>query len=220
MKQAIVIGGTSSLGLELANQLAGTYEVIVTGSGKHKPEGLDVRTCDLSGGAELGPNIVGLVEGLPEVELVVYAAGYGQMGTITDLTPEDIGHMACVGLVAPVLLVRELLLKQGKILQFVAITSTSAFTPRLKEPVYTAVKAGLSMFAHSLSMDERVGKTLVVAPGGMRTPFWDGMDVDTSGFLEPAQVAKITLENLTGNYRYKLIKIPRDTGIFEVVEAA
>ncbi len=218
MKHALIVGGTSGLGLELAKKLAVDYDVILTGTGKHRPDGFDVRVCDLTGGPELGPNIHKLVDGLPEVDLVVYAAGFVQLGTITDLEDGDIGKMACVGLVAPMLLTRELLAKQGKIPQFVAITSTSAWTPRLKEPVYTAVKAGLGMFAQSLSLDERVGKTLVAAPGGMNTPFWDGTGTDSTEFLDTAQVAQAIVEQLDGQYRYRLVKIPRDTGRLELVE--
>ena len=218
MKTALIVGGTSGLGLELARQLKPTYDVIVTGQGKHMPDDFDVRVCDLSGGPELAPNIEALVKSLPQISLLIYAAGFVQLGTITDLQDGDIGKMACVGLIAPALFVRDLLTKQGRIEMFTAITSTSAFTPRLSEPMYTGVKAGLGMLAHSLSLDERIGQTLVAAPGGMATAFWDGTDASTDGFLDAQSVAAGIIKHIDGIYQYRFIKLPREAGLPELVE--
>jgi short-subunit dehydrogenase len=94
------------------------------------------------------------------------------------------------------------LAQQNKLKNFIAITSTSQFTPRELESVYTAVKAGLQAFAKSISEDRRVEHTLVFAPGGMNTPFWqDGRDV--SIMLDPKRVAEVVLQemDLTGRYR-------------------
>lgn len=100
----------------------------------------------------------------------------------------------------------------------IAVTSTSQWTPRLREPVYTAVKAGLGMFANSVSLDPAIGKTLVAAPAGMKTPFWKGTDKDTSDMLDPAWVADQILNLYNDDFKYKYARIMRGPSRVEIME--
>src|SRR3989344_3159537 len=111
--------------------------------------------------------------------------------------------MLHVGLTAPVTILNRILKNQKSLPGFIAITSTSQWTPRLLEPVYTAVKAGLGMFANSLSLDERVGKTMVAAPAGMKTNFWATTDKDISDMLDPEWVADQMLIQWSDSFKYK-----------------
>lgn len=217
--RSIVIGGTSGLGLEIAKllKLRGD-EVIITGRKNPDVGGLQFQKFDLDLGAELPGAIDGFCSALPHIDTVVYAAGFFQTGNITDLEEQSIKNMLDVGINAPIWFVREFLQNQGELPEFVAITSSAQYKPREKEIVYSAVKAGLGQFANSLSLDERVSKVLVAAPEGIKTPFWQATEHDTSTFNDPTWVAKQIVESLAIDFTYAYVKILRNPARTEVVE--
>lgn len=217
----LIIGGTSGLGLSLAKKLAKDYEVHVTGRRKLTDSSLHVHPLDLSDSSGLDGRISKLVAELPNIDLLIYAAGYFQDGTVTDLSVEQVDEMLNVGLVAAIYVSREILRKQDSLPEFVAITSTSQWTPRLKEPVYTAVKSGLGAYANSLSLDPRVGKVLVAGPAGMATNFWEGTakkEHNTSLMLDPDWVADAIQDLREGQFSYKFARILREPARVEVQE--
>lgn len=215
--KALVVGGSSGFGLELARLLSVNHDVIVTGRRDPAVTNLQFLQLEL-GNDSLGTSLDALVTELTEVDLVVYAAGFFQGGTLTDLNDTDIEKMNRVGLLAPVMLLQRILRKQRSLSGFIAITSTSQWTPRLLEPMYTAVKAGLGMFANSLALDERVGKVLVLGPAGMRTRFWEEDGRDTSDMLDPEWVATETLKLWDENFTYKFARVLRNPTRVEVIE--
>jgi len=216
-KNALVIGGTSGLGLELSLFLTERYNVYVTGRKKPQVHTITFKELELSD-KELSSKLNSLISELPNIDLFVYAAGFGQDGTISDLTDEEILKMNYVGLIAPEMILQRILKKQGKLDFFIAITSSSQSKPREREPAYTAVKAGLGMLANSISLDARVKKTLVVAPGGMKTKFWDGTNRKVEEFLEPKWVAEQIIKLHNGEFKYKLVYILREPKRIEEVE--
>jgi NAD(P)-dependent dehydrogenase (short-subunit alcohol dehydrogenase family) len=215
--KALIVGGSSGLGLELARRLSADHEVFVTGRRDPSVNNLQFRLLEL-GDDVLATNLDALVADLPEIDLVVHAAGFFQEGTISDLTDADIAKMERVGLLAPAMLLARLLRKQNKLSGFIAITSTSQWTPRLLEPMYTAVKAGLGMLANSISLDERVGKVLVLGPAGMRTRFWEKDGRDTSDMLDPEWVATEIMELWGEDFNYKFVRALRNPARVEIVE--
>lgn len=212
-----VIGGSSGLGLELAHLLEEDYETFVTGRHDPNQDHINFITLELGTG-DIAGNLEKCIAALPNIDLLIYAAGFYQEGKIDELTDEAIGSMENVGLHAPALLIQRLLKKQKALNGFIAITSTSQWTPRLLEPMYTAVKAGLAMFANSLSLDPRVGKVLVAGPAGMKTRFWDNNTRDTSTMLDPKWVAEEVFKLYKGDFKYKFARIMRDPPRVEVVE--
>lgn len=217
VRKALIVGGSSGLGLELARLLTTDYEVIVTGRRDPAVTSLQFRQLEL-GDVSLSTKLDALITELPEIGLVVYAAGFFQEGTISDLGDADIEKMDRVGLLAPAMLLQRILSKQGKLPGFIAITSTSQWTPRLLEPMYTAVKAGLGMLANSISLDERVGKVLVLGPAGMRTRFWEEDGRDTSDMLDPEWVAAETKKLWGEDFKYKFARALRNPARVEIVE--
>lgn len=220
MSSYLIIGGTSGLGLDLARSLVDTaHSVIVTGRRDIKEQGIHVRHFELGQTEKLYSQIEEFVNVLPHIDTLIYAAGFLQLGLVTDLSERDIEKMMNVGLISPIYFVQQVLKKQGKLTEFVAITSTSQWTPRLLEPVYTAVKAGLGAFSNSLSLDERVTKTLVAAPAGMDTNFWPEQDKrDPSIMLDSGWVAKAINELRQDSYKYRFARILREPARVEIVE--
>lgn len=215
---ALVIGGSSGLGLELAQLLATNHEVIVTGRRNPEMAALQFRELEL-GDRSLSASLDTFVAELSEINLVVYAAGFFQEGRISDLSDTDIEKMNCVGLLAPAMLLQRILNKQNKLPGFIAITSTSQWTPRLLEPMYTAAKAGLGMLANSIALDERVGKVFVLGPAGMRTRFWEEDGRDTSDMLAPEWVAAETMKYWVENFKYQFARALRNPARVEIVES-
>lgn len=214
----LIVGGTSGLGLELAKLYAKEHKVIITGRKDPKEHNLEFRSLPLSKSVQLKQDIENFVGTLPHIDAFVYAAGFYQEGTVTELGTQDIKDMLDVGINAPIWFVRELLQQHGKLDQFVAVTSTSQWTPRLKEPIYTATKAALGHFANSVSLDPRIKKTLVAGPAGMTTEFWRMTEQDKTNYNSAHWVAGQIFEALTPDYSYAFIRILRDPARTELVE--
>jgi NAD(P)-dependent dehydrogenase (short-subunit alcohol dehydrogenase family) len=205
----LIIGGSSGIGLELANKLTASYSVHITGRQDPGQDGITFYELELNR-PDLTAKLEQLTNQLPKIDLFIYAAGFYQEGKVTDLTEKEINEMVNVCLLGAVFGVRSLLIKQGELSKFVAISSTSQFTPRLLEPLYTVAKAGLGAFANSVALDDRVGKVLVAAPAGTKTKFHAGREVDMSTYLEPGWVASQVIDLLQDEFEYKYAILQRD----------
>lgn len=216
---ALIIGGSSGLGLSLAKKLAASgYDVHVTGRKDPKVDNVIFHVLNLSG-TKVVKDLEKLIDQLPKIDLFVHAAGYYQEGRITDLTDEQIEDMLNVGGRSLLYGLRALLKKQASLPELLVITSTSQWTPRQLEPLYNFVKAGAGHFANAMAEDGRVGKVLVAGPAGMNTPFWrDQPERDMSAMLDPEWVADQMLTAKGQNYKYKYIRILREPARVEEVE--
>ncbi len=219
MKTTLIIGGTSGLGLELAKKLIAQNEkVIVTGRQGPKVSDVQYQQFDLSS-PELVKRTEEFVVNSPEVNRLIYAAGFFQEGTLTDLSEQQIEEMINVGGRGLIYFTRALLNKQNKLDELITITSTSQWTPRKLEPIYNFVKAGAGHLSNALAEDGRIGKVLVAGPAGMRSEFWDGIKRDDlDQMLDPAWVADEILKNTDDEYKYKYIRILRQPARVEEVE--
>ena len=90
---------------------------------------------------------------IPRLDLVIYAPGFYLEGDIDELSNADISALLNVGFMGCVLAINQLMADQNAIRNLIVITSTSQATPLLQEPVYTAVKSGLEMFAKTIALD-------------------------------------------------------------------
>lgn len=218
----LIAGGTSGLGLELATLLhtKNNFEVYVTGRIVPKNPQLNFIYFNIDSETDRLPHRIDTVLSnlSRQIDLLVYAIGFYQEGSIGQLPDEDIRKMLNVGLVAPTLILNRVLNRQKKLSGFIAITSTSQWTPRVYEPAYTAVKAGLGMFANALSLDP-VEKVLVAGPAGMNTHFWADTEKDTSTMLKPKWVAEqICQLYFEDEFKYKCARILREPSRVEIVE--
>lgn len=215
----LIVGGTSGLGLEIAKgQSEQEGDVYVTGRRELEEAGLHYEQFDLSE-PNLPARIGELVTKLPEINTLVYAAGYFQEGTVTDLSEEQIEEMIDVGGRGLIYFTRAVLEKQGQLDELVTITSTSQWTPRKLEPIYNFAKAGAAHFSNAMAEDGRVGKVLVAGPAGMNTGFWEGIERDDlDKMLDPSWVADEVLKLRDDDYKYRFAKIMRQPARVEVVE--
>lgn len=219
LKKILIVGGTSGLGLELAKIYSSLgHTVMVTGRKDPKIKELKfIRLSITQNASDLVDQIDNILKRIKKVNTLIYCAGFYQEGQIEKLTNEQILEMINVGLTTPAMLVRKLKNNPGKPLKIMIITSSSQYTPREKEPIYTSVKAGLGMFGASLSLDPTIGKVLVVAPSGMKTPFWD-KNKDILEYLDPKWVAEQVVELSSGPFKYRYAKILRKPPRVEIVE--
>jgi len=219
MKTVLVVGGTSGLGLELAKALSlQGQRVIITGRKSPPLDHLSFFELPLDSD-QLQVKIDAFVSEQAIFDTVIYAAGFYQRGHIGEFSAQQISAMCKVGLEAPLLLMRAILAKQGSLSSFVAVTSTSEWTPREYEPAYSATKAGLGMFAKSLSLDPNIGRVAVIGVAGMKSGFWAGTDMDTSEMLDPAWVARESLKHIAKPVDFKHIKVLRQPPRIEVIES-
>jgi len=211
MTNALVVGGTSGIGLELAIRLATTHRVTIVG--RHDPvvQGMTYVPVRLDAVDQLPKQLDQMLASVATpVDLLVYSVGSYVEGTVAELDDEKILAITAAGLLAPQLLLQRILRAQKTLDGFIAITSSSQWRPREKEPIYSAVKAGLGMFGLCTGLDPAVGKTLVVAPSATDTPFWDGTTRDRKGYLDPRWVADTILRLYDAPYRCKSILLLRD----------
>lgn len=103
----------------------------------------------------------------------------------------------------------EYFMKEGKEGHVLLVSSIAAQQPTFVKPMYSASKAAISSFTHSLAAlatpPESIPRIIVnaVAPGMVRTPLWSGQD-DMKGFLdspmdwlEPEEIARAMMRIVT-----------------------
>lgn len=216
----LIIGGSRGIGWELAKIYA-TKGDQVTVTGRKQPDQpisqITFNQLDLSS-ANFIQDIEELIADIAEIDRLVFSPGFYQEGTITDLREDQITDMIQVCGSSFIFIARAILRKQQGLNECTVITSSSQWTPRKLEPIYNFAKAGVAHFAHALSLDERVKKTLVAGPTGTKTAFHAGRDVDMSTYHEPEWVARQIYDHSQDSYRYKFIKILRDPATVEVAE--
>ncbi len=216
----LIIGGSHGIGWELANLYAQPQDT-VTITGRTAPSPLAPNIIfyplDLSAN-DYANNIRQCITKLAPIDRLVYAAGYYQEGSITDLTEAQIQAMIQVCGSGFILASRAILLQQKELAECIVITSSSQWIPRQLEPIYNFAKAGVAHFAQALSLDTRIGKLLVAGPTGTKTAFHANRKIDMSTYHEPKWVAQTIATEAAGNYRYKFIKVLRDPARVETVE--
>jgi short-subunit dehydrogenase len=180
MATAIVTGASSGIGEAISRMLlAKEYRVIGISRSKGGIDhpSFEHVSCDLRDGTE--------IEALKyrfgdhnDLVLLVNAAGFGRFEPHEELSPKTITDMIALNLTAPILLANQLLrpLKKGKGI-IVNITSIEATRHSKFSALYTATKAGLRAFGHSLFEEVRSSGVGVVTinPDMTDTPFFDAL---------------------------------------------
>lgn len=211
---ALVIGGTSGLGREIAVNLLrrGVTPIIMGRRVTRKQnwdwdlDGAELEYLDLTlindsfgHGGEIEVVLDELLAG-HHVTQVYWVSGIGQEDSFDDLNTDEVVTLDNVHFSGPMILLHHIIRNQyveDRCFSLVVVSSTSAFRFREGEELYCALQAAKATFAvqivgrlHKILPGSRV---LLAMPGGMNTNFWNGR-VDTSKFMDPKDVAKIIVD--------------------------
>jgi short-subunit dehydrogenase len=206
---AVITGGSSGLGLELAFELVNRgASTCIIGRDSNRLEVAITRLKTVGGkakvlslAADVGSDscVTALDQLLTQSKfvpsLIFNIAGVGRFGDVTAITEERIVEVFRANTVGLMLMsaygVRVMRERGGVI---VNVMSTAALIGRPKESIYCAAKWAARGFTEALKAATKgTGiRVISVFPGGMKTPFWSdesGMTVDPSSFMEPSHVA-------------------------------
>lgn len=222
---AIIIGGTSGLGREIALECLnrGVIPIIMGRNitriqADKELKGVPTFVLDLFDPRSffsVKRRFDRLLSGRP-VSHIFWVAGKPQNEPYLELETMEIATLIGVHLEGPLLVLRHIfgtLIERAQPLHFVTISSTSAYKLRSGEEIYAAVKAAKAMFAYQMAgtLRERLpgSEVTLVLPGGMDTPFWEWTDrMDGVKLMNPAAVAQIIAQQTIGFDR--LIEVERN----------
>ena len=209
-KISVISGGTSGLGLEIAELLAKSGKnVLILGRKREKLAEASTRLkrsaknnlaesliCNI--GKEDDVKKVGeyLTKNMLSVEYLFNNAGTGLFTKADTSTTVMIDSVFEANLKGMILLTSEILrlTPVEEELTIVNIMSTSALLGRAEETIYCAAKWGARGYTEALRIELKGTKRNIIAvyPGGMRTDFWKipGQDRDISSFMDPSEVAE------------------------------
>lgn len=125
----------------------------------------------------------------------------------------------------PIKIIRDFHTQQKVPYHFIVIASCSSWRLRNNEPIYCGLSAAKASFARNFANDlikEMPGsKSLLVNPGGLKTPFfYEDPNVSTNGYLNQNKMAEfIWRQSLSQNMPFTEIQYLRDkTNSSEEVE--
>jgi short-subunit dehydrogenase len=201
---AIVPGGTSGLGAEIATLLRGRGMRVVTVSRRE--------TADVAGDASSETTVrraIDLADSLGSTHILVNSAGTGTFAPTGSYGEESVRRMLDANLVAMILFCDALFprfARDGGTI--VNILSTAALYARAGESVYAASKWGARGYTEVLKSEAKGTKARVlsVSPGGMQTPFWPE---ERAGYMNARAVAETIVEAIVSPVKITDLVIER-----------
>jgi short-subunit dehydrogenase len=210
--KAIITGGSSGLGFEIAKQLREkSIDVLLIGRNREKLEHAKARLCEIKNEAAVEcydfdisdeKSVVSFFELLNDrQEVITYlfnVAGKSFYAPIEEITYAAIRDTLEANMIGLMLMtahgVRHIKAFPAPKQRIVSILSTAALKGKKLETVYNASKWGARGFLESVR-DEVANTNIEVIniyPGGMQTPFWDGSvsGYSVDAFMKPEDVAK------------------------------
>jgi short-subunit dehydrogenase len=209
-KISVISGGTSGLGLEIADLLIKSGKnVLILGrnSGRLaessarlkksiKNNTMHAMVCNIGNESDIKNVGIYLEENLYSVDYLFNNAGKGLFTKADKSTSDLIEKVFEANIKGMILLTSEILriTPEAEELTIVNIMSTSALLGRAEETIYCAAKWGARGYTEALRTELKGTKRNIIAvyPGGMMTDFWNipGQNRDISSFMDPAEVAE------------------------------
>jgi NADP-dependent 3-hydroxy acid dehydrogenase YdfG len=182
MRTILITGASSGIGRAVARRLLakghrviGTTRNLQNFSTTHS-NFVGVR-LDLGKPQSISPFARNVLKEHPALSAVVFAAGYGQFGSLEEFSAQQIEQLMMVNFTAQALLTRALLptLKCQTDVKLIYIGSEAALQGSRKGSIYCASKFALRGFSQALR--DECGKTSVkvslINPGMVKTAFFD-----------------------------------------------
>jgi uncharacterized protein len=208
-KISVISGGTSGLGLEIAELLLKSGKnVMIVGRDEKKLSDATVRLnksainsfiesmkCNIGNEEEVIKVGEYISKKKFSVEYLFNNAGRGLFTKASTSTSEMIDKVFEANLKGMILLTTQVLklTPEEKELTIVNIMSTSALVGRTEETIYCAAKWGARGYTEALRTEFKGTNRNIIAvyPGGMKTDFWKipGQNRNTDTFMDPAEVA-------------------------------
>lgn len=209
-KISVISGGTSGLGLEIADLLIKSGKsVLILGrnSGKitealsrlkksEKNNSAEALACNIGNEEDIRKTVQYISDNDLSVEYLFNNAGMGLFTKADTSTSAMIDTIFEANLKGMILLTSAILrlTPADEELTIVNIMSTSALLGRAEETIYCAAKWGARGYTEALRTELKGTKRNIIAvyPGGMATDFWKipGQNRDLTSFMDPAEVAK------------------------------
>lgn len=221
--KAIITGGSSGLGYEIAKQLRGkNFDLILIGRSKEKLNNAKVRLCEIESEATIEcfdfdiadePSVLNFFKVLNDrhdvISYLFNVAGKSYYSKIEEITHANIMDTLQANMIGLMLMtihgVKLFKSVPSPEQRIVSILSTAALKGKKYETVYNASKWGARGFLESVR--DEVASTHIdminIYPGGMQTAFWDhstsGYAVDTFMKSEDVanQIVAITMDHHT-----------------------
>lgn len=183
VKRTVLVSGASSgIGRAIARRLLTQGHRVIGVSRdcrrfSHAHPGFSCVELDLANLAEIPPAAKRLQDDFPDLDAVVFAAGYGQFGSLEQFSYQQIERLMMVNFTAQAFLTRALLpkLKQKPHGNLIYIGSEAALKGSRNGSIYCASKFALRGFTQALR--DECGKSSVrvslVNPGMVDTGFFD-----------------------------------------------
>ncbi len=216
MNIAVITGASSGLGekyaLEIDKNRPDIDEIWLIARRENKLQELakklskpsKVLSLDITNKAQLEAYTSALTEGNVNLKLLINNAGYGKIGNIYEISPEDNGGMVRLNCEAlTVFTAISLPFMKGKS-EIINICSIASFVPNSRMAVYSSTKAYVMSFSRAIRKELKPRKIncLAVCPGPMDTEFLGVAGItkgvshtfDTLPRVNPTSVAKNSLK--------------------------
>ena len=198
-RTVLVTGASSGIGRAVARQLLLQGHFVIGLSRNRQQFSVEhphflVAELDLAQLIDISPFAKGLQKDFPQLDAVVFAAGYGQFGSLEQFSFQQIEHLMTVNFTAQAFLTRALLpkLKQKPQSNLIYIGSEAALKGTRNGSIYCASKFALRGFSQALR--DECGKSSVrvslINPGMVDSAFFTKLNFNPGKQPEQALQAK------------------------------
>lgn len=201
-RTVLVTGASSGIGRAIAKKLLqqGHHVIGVSRDSQkftHPLENFSTVQLDLSHTKALPDQLKALAKNFPAIDTVVFAAGFGQFGSIEEFSYAQIETLMAVNFTSQVFLTRALLpqLKRRPRSDLIYIGSEAALKGSRKGAMYCASKFAVRGFTQALREEcSKSGVRVCLINAGMvKTPFFDTLSFapadDETNYLLPEDIA-------------------------------